>query len=369
MAVDVLATAALALFAAFRTSGHAVLVWSLLAVVVLPLVVRRRRPMPVFVVVLAAGAAAIMVGAAGDAVVIALALALYPVGLSETSRSGVLALVAALSAVSAAGLATIVVPGLPLIAAPEGEESFATAPVTALLYSALIITGSWVLARAARARRDHAAQLADLRARQAVADERLRIARDIHDVVGHSLSLIAMKAAVANHLVNSRPEEGWSALSTIEHVSREALDDVRTVLDALRDTADTTAGVAEIDRLVADVRAVGVTVEVDRADLTDVPAAVQASAYRIVQEALTNVLRHAGPTRCQLTLADEVGILTISVVNERTKHRATGRPGHGLLGMRERVAMHGGTLDFGPEPGGGFGVRARLPYASAVRDE
>lgn len=369
MAADALAAGALALFAAFRTPGGAVLVWGLVAVLVLPVVMRRRWPTSVFAVVLAAGMAAIMVGVAGDAVVIAIAFALYPVGLSEVSRSGVPAPLWALAAVTASGLATIAVPGLPLIAVPEGEESFASAPVTTVLYSATIIGGSWVLARAVRARRDHAARLADLRARQAVADERLRIARDIHDVVGHSLSLIAMKAAVANHLMNSHPEEGRAALGTIERVSRGALDDVRTVLDALRDPADSTPSSTEIDRLVADVRAAGVSVEVDRADLAEVPAAVQASAYRIAQEALTNVLRHAGPTRCQLTFTNEPGILTVSVVDQGTRQGAPGRPGHGLLGMRERVALHGGALVFGPAPGGGFGVRAQLPYVSAVRDE
>jgi signal transduction histidine kinase len=363
MAADTLTAGTLALFAAFRTPGDTLLAWSLVALLALPLLARRRWPVPVFGMVLAVGAAGIGAGVAGDAVVIAFALALYPVGLVEEARTAVLALVGTLATVAAAGLVTVAVPGLPLIAPRDGEESFATTPVTAALYGVAVVGGSWALARAVRARRDHAAQLADLRARQAAAEERLRIARDIHDVVGHSLSLIAMKAAVASHLADSNPEEGPAALATIEQVSRSALEDVRTVLDGLRDTADASPSLAGIDRLVAGVRAAGVTVEVDHGDLSGVPAAVQTSAYRIVQEALTNVLRHAGARRCRLTFVDEPGMLTVSVVDQDPNREPPTRPGNGLLGIRERVALHGGTLRFGPEPGGGFGIHARLPHA------
>lgn len=365
-AADALVGIALAVFAAFRTPAAPALtwgVWVLCAVLALPLAARGRRPGPVLAVVVPAGGAAIIAGVGGDAVTLAVAYALYPVALATARRPAALALAAALAGVTAAGLAVAAVPGLPLVAARAGEESFAATPVSALAYSAVVITGSWGLARAVRARRDHAALLADLRARRAVAEERLRIARDVHDIVGHGLTLIAMKAAVANHLADSHPEEGRAALGTIERVSRGALDDVRAVLGALRDPADAVPGAAEFDRLVDDTRAAGVTVDVVRADLTGVPATVQVSAYRIAQEALTNVVRHAGATRCRLVLTAHPGALTVSVVDQGTAPRPAGPPGHGLLGMRERVALHGGTLEAGADPGGGFAVRARLPFA------
>lgn len=370
MAIDALVGAALMFLTVFRTPDAPALAGVLAVLFGPPLAVRRRWPAPVLTVVVLAGAVAVAVGVAGDAVVFAVAFALYPVALSTSTRSGGWALVGALAALTAGGLAGGTVPGLPIVPIRAGEESFAATPVPVLLYAATVVAASWALARAVRARRRHVAQLAASRADQAVAEERLRIARDIHDVVGHSLSLIAMKAAVANHLADSHPEQGRAALGTIERVSRSALDDIRVVLGALRDPADTAPSFAELDRLVETVRSAGVTVDVDRAaDLTRVPAAVQASAYRIVQEALTNVLRHAGPTRCRLTVAVEPGALAVAVVDDAGRGRAVGPPGHGLRGMHERAVMHGGTLEAGVEPGGGFAVRARLPFTPAVSDD
>jgi signal transduction histidine kinase len=197
--------------------------------------------------------------------------------------------------------------------------------------------------------------MAELRTARAVAEERLRIARDVHDVVGHNLSLIAMKAAVANHLDTERE----AALHTIEKVSRGALEEVRTVLGALRDTEP--PGAADLDRLVEQTRAAGIAVTLDRADLTSVPAALRVSAYRILQEALTNVRRHAAATRCRIAVTAAPGALTLTVVDDGAGPGAGSAPSHGLAGMRERVARHGGTLSVGPEQGGGYAVRATLP--------
>jgi signal transduction histidine kinase len=368
MAVDALVGVALVLLAAVRTPG--VLGGGLAVLFGFPLALRGRRPVPVLAVVVLAGSVAIAVGVAGDAVVFAIAYALYPVALSIPTRPAVSALVGVVAAVAAAAVVGTTVPGLPVVPTRAGQESFAATPVPVLLYAATVLAGSWALARAVRARRRHAAQVAELRAGRAVAEERLRIARDIHDVVGHSLSLIAMKAAVANHLAESHPGQGRAALAAIERVSRTALDDVRGVLGALRDPGDTAPSFTELDRLVEDVRAAGVSVDVERAaDLSRVPAAAQASAYRIAQEALTNVLRHAGSARCRLTVATEPGALVVAVVDDGRAGRAVGPPGHGLRGMRERAAMHGGTLEAGFAPGGGFAVRARLPFTPAVPDD
>ncbi|KOX25990.1 hypothetical protein ADK67_16585 [Saccharothrix sp. NRRL B-16348] len=325
------------------------------AALALPLAVRRVRPTAVLATVLPVGAAAIVVGTGNESTLAAIALALYPVVVSS-SRSGAVGLGAALACVGAAGVAVATVPGLPLVPAPAGTESFATNPWSTLLFSAVVLTGAWAVAAAVRTRRRHSAELAESRTARAVAEERLRIARDIHDVVGHNLSLIAMKAAVANHVAGTRPDEREAALRGIEQVSRSALADVRTVLGGLR----APSAPAGLDRLVDDARSAGVTVTTEQADLSGAPAAVRISAYRIVQEALTNVRRHARPPRCHLVTSVEPGRLVISVVDEGAA--TSDADGHGLLGMRERVALHGGTLHAGPAPDGGFAVRATLPF-------
>ncbi|MEV0697062.1 sensor histidine kinase [Saccharopolyspora sp. NPDC050389] len=364
VALDAVVAAALVLVAAFRAPGAALFEWALALVLCAPLVLRRRWPRAVLGVVVLAGMSAIITGSASDVVVLAIAFALYPVGLSSPALHSWLALAGALAGIAIAGLAVVLVPGLPLVAVPENTESFATTPMPVFGYSAVVLAGSWALARTVRARRGQAAQLAELRARQAAVEERLRIARDVHDVVGHNLSLIAMKAAVANHLVDSHPEEGRAALATIEWVSRSALADVRAVLGALRDSADASPD-SGFDGLVENVRSAGVAVEFDESGLAEVPMAVRASAYRIAQEALTNVLRHARATSCRLGLTAAAGVLTVSVVDDGKPPERPGPPGQGLLGMRERVALHGGTIGIGPEPGGGFAVRARLPFEVA----
>jgi signal transduction histidine kinase len=329
-------------------------VWCLAAVLGLPLTVRRRWPAAVLGVALAAAVATVLVGVGTEVSVYAVAFALYPVALSS-ARAGHWALGAALAGFLVPGLVDALVAGLPVVPARAGVESFSTVPVVVAAYSATIIAGSWALAWAVRTRREHAAQIAELHTAQAVAEERLRIARDVHDVVGHNLSLIAMKAAVANHLETDRQ----AALDTIERVSKAALDEVRAVLGGLRDPADP-AGTG-LDRLVEETRASGVAVAVEEADMSSVPAGVRESVHRILQEALTNVRLHAGATRCQVTIVVTPDALHLTVLDDGARRSPAGRPGHGLRGMRERAALHGGSLSAGTEPRGGFAVRATLP--------
>lgn len=327
-------------------------VWSLAALVGLPLAARRLWPVPVLAVVLAATSATVLVGVGADVSVYAAGFALYPVVLTSV-RNWPLAV--ALAAVLVPGFVDALWPGLPLVPAREDVESFSTAPVTVIAYSTAVIAGTWALAWTVRTRRGHAAQVAELRTARAVAEERLRIARDVHDVVGHNLSLIAMKAAVANHLEADRQ----AALQTIERVSRSALDDVRAVLGGLRD-GDDAAGDADVDQLVEQARAAGLAVTLDDADLSGVPAGIRVSVHRILQEALTNVRRHARATSCRVTIDVTSEALTLTVVDDGAA--AAGHPpGHGLLGMRERAALHGGALTAGPTTDGGFAVRATLP--------
>ncbi|EWC63353.1 two-component system sensor kinase [Actinokineospora spheciospongiae] len=356
--LDVVAVAVVVALAVVRSPQAGPLGWGVAAALGAAVAARRWRPVAALVAAGAIGVAALVVGTGEDAVAVAVGLALYRVALTS-ARAGFLGVAGALSGVIGVGIVVWAAPGLPLVPAPEGAESFSTTPLSAAVYSAVVITGAWALAAAVRTRGRHAAELVESRTARAVAEERLRIARDIHDVVGHSLSLITMKAAVANAVAQDRPREREDALRTIEQVSRAALADVRTVLGAVR--APTTPA---LDDLVDAARSAGVTVTTDQADLTGAPAAVRISALRIAQEALTNVRRHARPPHCHLRTSVEPGALTVSVVDEGTT--PPGPPGHGLLGIRERVALHGGTLHAGAAPGGGFTVHAVLPFDTAL---
>jgi signal transduction histidine kinase len=336
-------------------------VWALAALLGLPLAARRLWPVPVLVVVGLAAAAAQILGVGTEVALYAVAFALYPVAM-VSARAAILGLTGALAAILVPGVADAVAVRLPVVPVDASHESFSTTPVSVAAYTIAVITGTFGAAWMLRHQRRRVAELAELRTARVVAEERLRIARDIHDVVGHNLSLIAMKAAVANHLSTDRA----AALQLIEQVSRTALEDVRTVLNGLRHTdggsdADELTGTVDMDQLVDQTRATGVAVTVDRDDLSSVPPGIQMSTFRIVQEALTNVRLHAGATRCEVTVRVEPDGLRLAVVDDGTAPRRANPRGHGLLGMRERVAVHGGSVTAGPEPTGGFAVRATLP--------
>jgi signal transduction histidine kinase len=206
-------------------------------------------------------------------------------------------------------------------------------------------------------------------ARRAVAEERLRIAQDLHDVVAHSMGVIAVQAGVGAHVIDSDPQEAKRSLEAISRTSRSTLAEIRQMLGVLRD--DTGAsyapapGLADLDRLVRDVEDAGLEVEVRRdGEQTELPPGVEFTAYRIVQEALTNVLKHAGPARATVSVGYEPGALRLEVLDDgRGVNGRAASGGHGLMGMRERVAVYGGTLEAGPCTGGGFRVAVRLPYA------
>jgi signal transduction histidine kinase len=205
----------------------------------------------------------------------------------------------------------------------------------------------------------------------------LRIARELHDVVAHTLSVIAVHAGTGRMVADDDPAAARQALATIETATRSALVEMRRLLGVLRgsdgDQEDGRApapGLGELDALVADVVKSGVTVEVRvEGDRPDVPAGIDLSAYRIVQEALTNVMKHAGRAKATVVVRYSDDAVTVEVDDE-----GPGRPGragtlslpstggHGLGGMRERVAMYNGDLVVGPRPTGGFRVVARLPF-------
>jgi len=231
------------------------------------------------------------------------------------------------------------------------------------------ILGCWLLGVYVRARREAAALAGrnaalERRAEQAVAAERARIARELHDIVAHHISVVVLQAAGAR--ASGRPADG--ALKKIERSGREALTEMRRLLAVLREPRDEHGrypqpGVGQLPALADSVRAAGLTVDlVVDGDHGALPAAVDVSAYRIVQEALTNVLKHAGPAHAEVAVGCADGAVTIEVTDDGPGvTAAAGSGGQGLTGMRERVSIFGGELRAGPRPGGGYAVRARLP--------
>ena len=206
-------------------------------------------------------------------------------------------------------------------------------------------------------------------ARRRASEERLRIARELHDVLAHDISLINVQAGVALHLMEEHPEQARTALTAIKAASKDALGELRSVLDVLRQADEgppraPTAGLEHLDRLVTGAAAAGIDVRV----VTDgrarpLPPGVDLAAFRIIQEALTNVTRHAGPATATISLTYGDDELTVQVDDDGKGRPLSGAngSGNGIPGMRERAAALGGRLEAGPRPGGGFRVRASLP--------
>ncbi|HWM22221.1 MAG TPA: sensor histidine kinase [Ilumatobacteraceae bacterium] len=217
-----------------------------------------------------------------------------------------------------------------------------------------------------------------------LAEERLRIAQELHDVVAHSMSVIAVQAGVGAHVLADRPDQARAALDAISATSRGTLTEMRRLLGVLRDSDGERAhapapGLADVPRLVDDVHNAGVPVTLNvEGSSVCVNGGVELSAYRVVQEALTNVMKHAGTTtRVDVTVQYLPGSLAVEIVDDgRGAAAATGNggstdngsagSGHGLVGMRERVELWGGELSAGPVSGGGYRVKALLPYGDTA---
>jgi signal transduction histidine kinase len=244
--------------------------------------------------------------------------------------------------------------------------------VTLSLLQVLAFLLAGVLVRARRQAVSMAARSAALerQAEQATAAERARIARELHDIVAHHLSVIVLQAAGAR--ASGRPAE--ATLEKIDNSARQALGETRRLLGVGRDAAGEGGlapqpGIGELNALAASVRAAGLPVNlVISGDPAPLPATVEVSVYRIVQEALTNVLKHAGPARADVTIGCAQETVTIEVTDNGTAAPAplATAGGHGLAGMRERAAVFGGELRAGPRPGGGFAVLARLPLGGGL---
>jgi signal transduction histidine kinase len=316
----------------------------------LPLAVRRLWPMPVLSVLLVSSVLSTLLNATREPWA-PVACTLYIVAL--ISQSVVPLAASLISAAVAVGFNSITTP----------SDSFWDGPVSLFAFVAAIMVASWTSGRAVEARRSYAARSARQLAHSAVNDERLRIARELHDIVAHSMSLIAVKAGIANHIADQHPAEAREALRVIESTSRDTLNEMRHILGVLRsDTPSLTPvpGLSGLSDLAARAEQAGVRVTMTTPEAS-LPSGVEMSVYRIVQEALTNVVKHAGPVACAVDVTASPDEVRISVVD--SGRGGTPGAGHGLIGMRERVLMYGGTFSAGPAPTGGFAVTATLPYA------
>ncbi|OKI12165.1 hypothetical protein A6A07_19950 [Streptomyces sp. CB03911] len=246
--------------------------------------------------------------------------------------------------------------------------------------AALMMLFAWSIGLSVRQAREAASTARTQATEQAIIAERLRIARELHDMVAHSIGIIAIQAGVGSRVIGTQPDEARKALQAIEATSRETLAGLRRTLVALRQadpqaagpvSSEPMAGLADVERLAAATAAAGVRVEVRwSGERRPLPPDIELSAFRIVQEAVTNVVRHAGAGHCRVSVGYGDEELSVEVVDEGrgVTGPAPGR-GFGLVGMRERVALLHGRFEAGPRPGGGFRVAAVLPLpapASAV---
>ncbi len=219
-----------------------------------------------------------------------------------------------------------------------------------------------------RERTEHLQREQQAEAVRAVNEERARIARELHDVVAHRVSMMTVQAGAAKTVALDHPREAAEAMGAVEHAGRQALGELRYLLGVLRPGADPDGlgpqpGLADVGQLVEQLDATGMDTTLDAEDVpTDLPGPVDLSAYRIAQEALTNVLKHAGPAaRATVRLGSDDDLLTVEVIDTGTGDGGLPGSGYGIAGMRERATLLGGTLDTGPLPAGGFRVVARLP--------
>ncbi|MER7706853.1 sensor histidine kinase [Kitasatospora sp. NPDC097605] len=240
----------------------------------------------------------------------------------------------------------------------------------------LIAVIAWLVGRSVHQSREHAEALSTRAAAEAVTAERLRIAREMHDTVAHSIGIVALQAGAARRVIDTRPDRAREALGEIESAGRETLAGLRRMLGALRradDSAEPAAaalrppGLADLDGLAAATTAAGVRVDVRwHGERQPLPAEVELAAFRIVQESVANVVRHAAAPSCRVILDHGPEALAIEVTDRGRGHGSAPGAGYGLAGLRERVALLHGEFDAAPRPGGGFRVAARLPVAEGA---
>lgn len=337
--------------------------FTLAAAAFLPLAFRRRFPVAVLAVVTVVAAVNDLVPGPPSLVFLAPLIALYTVGTERPRRTLIIA--AALTAAVQVG-----------VSAPNYANTNFWADVVRIISMVAVAAALGDATRNRRAyvteveqRAAEAERTRDEEARRRVDEERLRIARELHDVTAHSLSIIAVQSGAASHVIDTNPAEVRRSLDAIRRTAKSALDELRAMLGVLRSADDGGAPLAPVPSLVRlaelaePMREAGIDVVLHVDDgLDDVPSLVDASAYRIVQESLTNVVRHAGPCSVSVVVHRTDRNLAVEIVDTGRGPAAAGvLEGHGLAGMRERVMALGGTFEVGRDSGGGFRVSAMLP--------
>jgi signal transduction histidine kinase len=355
----------------------------ILAVAVLPAAFRRRWPRTALTLTVAGGVGMTAISTV-PALPLAVAFVMYVIPLRFARREALWLLAGAL-----------LVTSIPLIAPAHVHDHASGDGGPLLLTNALLITAAWLLGYTVRQQRAYTASLHEqaerrlreqlAEARRASSEDRLQIARELHDVMAHSMSLIAVQAGVANYVITAHPQEAERALSSIEQTSRAALREMRALLGVLRADGDGTRqalgddlapapGLANLDNLAGRISKAGVRVElVVSGSRLSLPAGLDLAAYRVIQEAITNVIKHAATDSCRVSVAYQQDMLTLEITDEGCG--ADGRDGrdgigmsaagHGIAGMRERVAMYGGEFLAAPVPGHGFRVTARFPLTGS----
>ena len=331
----------------------------------LPLAWRRRRPLPALAVVaVALSSQGVFLSPSAPFAVGLVPLLLLTFGVAQQAgRRAVAGL-----GISAAALA-VTSAAVPAMQAP-GE----------VVFGAAVIGGVWLAGRYAGGRQRRADQMTsyaallereqDRLAAEALAGERARIARELHDIVAHSVSVMGVQAGAARLSMDTDPDRARQVLLSIEETAREAVGELRRLLGVLRSDSQPTElapppGLADLPGLLAQSREAGVPVTLAiEGERMSLPAGVNLAAYRIVQEALTNVRKHAAPCSASVRIAYADGGLRLEVrdTGPEVRHPAAAKNGgHGLVGMRERAVVYGGTLQAGPDQAGGFVVSAVLP--------
>jgi signal transduction histidine kinase len=333
---------------------------ALALVATVPFYVRRLAPLPVFLISITATAALFAGGYDAGALPFVVAAGAYTVGAYRPLPEVVFAAI-----YMYVGFVVMLLADNPGFG---GAEFITSVP----LFGGVMFVG-WTM-QARRLRYDALEREHGQAQERAAAEERLRIAQELHDVIGHSLGLIAVQAGVGMHVIDRDPDEAKRALEHISRTSRSSLAEIRRLLGLVRageggNAYAPTPGLADLQRLREEVAGAGLSVDLELAeDAMDLPPGVELAAYRIVQEALTNTVRHADAHRATVQLDVDGGTLHVVVTDDGRGSNGSGRRsrtragGHGLVGMRERVAVYGGSLEVGPNPGGGYRVEATLLF-------
>lgn len=336
-----------------------------------PLYWRRRAPLPALMVGTVGLCAASIAQYQTNSLAIPILFLVYAVGAYAPRRDALVGL----------ALVEIAIVVVFLSSTPDLDAG-------GMVFNLALFAGFWLAGQVMSARADEAeARFAEAEERaeaqrqhaaRAVAEERLHLAQELHDVVAHSMSVIAVQAGMGVHVIDTQPDEARQALEAISRTSRSTLQEMRRLLGVLRGEDGAPAhfpapSIADLSPLVADIRAAGLDVElVVDGDPEAVPQGVQMSVFRIVQEGLTNVIKHAGSASATATVSCSETVVEVSIVDDGRGAAArdsstNGHPdtgGHGLVGMRERVDLWSGTLDAGPRPDGGYRVHASLSFGS-----